>query len=77
MTIDDRVDILRRSGNVILIIGYLVLVHVDVSVGASMKIIGAFLIVPFCVHHKYWDFLFTLGFFSAIDLSAIITHMLQ
>ena len=38
MRIEDRVDILRRSGNVILILGYLVLVHVGVSVGASIKI---------------------------------------
>jgi hypothetical protein len=68
----DRSTFLRYIGNIFLIVGYFILLHVDMTAGLLIKCIGGFLTVPFAVKYKLWDVVFIWGFFSFIEIAKII-----
>ncbi len=65
-------EFLRLIGNMLSIIGYIILINVDPLLGSIIKIIGLFLVVPFCLKLKLWDVVVVFGFFVAIDIANII-----
>lgn len=68
----DRQTRLRYIGNIVLIIGYFILLHVDMTTGLVIKCIGGILTLPFAIKYKMWDVVFICGFFSAIEIAKII-----
>ena len=66
----------RVLGNVLSVIGYLILVHMDPLWGSIIKIGALFLVTPFCIRAKLWDVVILFGFFGAIDLSNVIRLLL-
>ena len=66
---------LRYIGNLILIIGYFVLLHVNMSLGLIIKCIGGVLTIPFAIQNKLWDVLFLCGFFGIIETIKLIQLM--
>lgn len=66
----------RYLGNLLSIVGYVVLIHVDSLWGSIIKIIGLMLVTPFCVRTKLWDVVILFSIFGFIDLSNIAKLML-
>lgn len=67
----DRQTILRYLGNILLIIGYYVLVWGDEKFGLTVKVIGGLLLVPSFVYFKMWDSLTLCGFYFMIEVSRL------
>lgn len=59
---------LRYAGNILLVIGYFVLLHVSVRTGVILNLIGGFLTVPFALRHRLWDLLATCAFFTVVEI---------
>jgi len=61
----------RYVGNGLLILGYIVLLWGDVSVGLCIKLLGGTLILPSLYFLKMWDSLVLCGFFTTIEISKL------
>jgi hypothetical protein len=59
---------LRYTGSIIVIIGYFVLLNVDVLTGVILRLIGNSICLPWAIKNKVWDFVGLLGFFLALEL---------
>ena len=58
---------LRWFGNLLIIIGYSILLYYDLKVGLSLKFIGGILVIPSFIQLKMWDALFIVSFFTIIE----------
>ena len=63
---------LRIGGSVLLIVGYFLVLYVDVRFGCTVRLIGNLAMIPFAVRIKTWDIVGLEAFFSVIDISKII-----
>ena len=63
---------LRIWGSVLLIVGYFLVLYVDVRFGCSVRLLGNLAMMPFAVKIKTWDIVGLEAFFSVIDISKII-----
>jgi hypothetical protein len=54
---------LRYTGSTILIIGYFVLLNVDVFWGVILRLIGNSICLPWAIKNKVWDFVGLLSSF--------------
>jgi len=63
---------LRIWGSVLLIVGYFLVLYVDVRFGCSVRLLGNLAMMPFAVKIKTWDIVGLETFFSVIDISKII-----
>lgn len=68
----DYIALARYLGNVLSIVGYFVLLHVDPLLGSTIKIVSLFLVTPFCIKLKLWDVVFVFGFYGMLDLTNIV-----
>jgi hypothetical protein len=59
---------LRYTGSIIVIIGYFVLLNVDVLTGVVLRLIGNSICLPWAIKNKVWDFVGLLSFFLALEL---------
>lgn len=60
--------LLRYTGSVILIIGYFILLNVNVFWGVVLRLSGNVICLPWAIKNKVWDFVTLLSFFSALEL---------
>jgi hypothetical protein len=60
--------LIRYTGSIILIIGYFVLLNVDVLTGVVLRLIGNSMCLPWAIKNKVWDFVGLLSFFLALEL---------
>ncbi len=67
-------DLLRWIGNILLIIGYQIMLWGDFKYGLVLKVIGGLLTVPFAIKLKLWDVLFLCAFFGISEISKL-THL--
>lgn len=67
---------LRIVGNIITVIGYFVLLHLNPLVGSCLKIFGFSLIIPFCWKAKLYDVIALAGFFMVLDVSNIVRRLI-
>ena len=63
---------LRILGSVLLIVGYFLLLYVDVRVGCTFRLLGGLAMFPFAIKIKTWDIVGLQSFFAVIDASKII-----
>jgi len=63
---------LRIIGSILLLVGYFILLYVDVKLRCYFRLIGGLAMVPFCVKIKTWDIVGLQTFFATIDISKII-----
>jgi|TARA_B100001939_G_scaffold155231_1_gene134095 hypothetical protein len=68
-----KIDIpLRIVGSVFVITAYFIILHVNVTTGAIVNLIGDSISLPFFIRTKSWDvvvmliFLMTIGFYKLI-----------
>ena len=63
---------LRILGSILLVIGYYILLYVDIKLGCLFRLIGGLVMIPFSIQIKTWDILGLQVFFATIDISKII-----
>jgi hypothetical protein len=59
---------LRYTGSTIVIIGYFVLLNVNVFWGVVLRLIGNSICLPWAIKNKVWDFVALLSFFLVLEL---------
>lgn len=59
---------LRYTGSIIVIVGYFVLLNVDVFWGVVLRLIGNSICLPWAIKNKVWDFVGLLSFFLVLEL---------
>ena len=64
-------DLLRWIGNLLLIIGYQIMLWGDFKNGLLLKCIGGLLTVPFAIKLKLWDVLFLIAFFGITEMTKL------
>jgi hypothetical protein len=64
--------VLRILGSVLLIVGYFLILYVDVKIGCIARLFGNLAMIPFAVKIRAWDVVGLEAFFSVIDASKII-----
>jgi hypothetical protein len=64
-------DLLRWIGNILLVIGYQIMLWGDFKNGLLLKCIGGLLTVPFAIKLKLWDVLFLCAFFGISEISKL------
>jgi hypothetical protein len=68
----DPTSVQRYLGNIFLVVGYFLLLYVDMKLGLILKTIGGFLALPFAIKNKLWDVVFICSFFGVIEIAKII-----
>ena len=63
---------LRIIGSILLIVGYFILLYVDVKTGCWFRLTGDLAMMPFAIHIKTWDIVGLQAFFAVIDATKII-----
>ena len=64
-------DVSRWMGNILLIIGYQVMLWGEFKYGLLLKCVGGILTIPFAIKLKLWDVLFLCAFFTFTELSKL------
>jgi hypothetical protein len=59
---------LRYTGSIIVIVGYFVLLNVNVFWGVVLRLIGNSICLPWAIKNKVWDFVGLLSFFLVLEL---------
>ena len=69
-----RTDVVARVlGSVLVIVGYFIILHVDVLAGVVTNLVADLLSVPFFIRTKAWDVVVMISFLSAVSLSKIVS----
>ena len=66
----------RILGTVVLVGGYFIMLHVNLIVGLTAKIIAASLMAPWLIKHKIWDVVTLQSIMGAMDLHKLISLIL-
>ena len=64
-------DLLRWIGNILLLLGYQIMLWGDFKSGLAIKFIGGLLGIPFAIKLKLWDVLFLIAFFGISEISKL------
>tara|TARA_R100000008_G_scaffold43719_1_gene25344 strand:- start:630 stop:851 length:222 start_codon:yes stop_codon:yes gene_type:complete len=62
----------RLLGSILLIIGYFLVLYVDVKFGCTARLFGNLLVLPFSINCKAYDIACVSSFFAVIDITKII-----
>ena len=65
-------DLLRWIGNILLIVGYQIMLWGDFKYGLLIKLIGGTLTIPFAIKLKLWDVLALCAFFTVNEVAKVI-----
>jgi len=64
-------DLLRWIGNILLMLGYQIMLWGSFKYGLIIKFIGGLLGIPFAIKLKLWDVLFLIAFFGITEISKL------
>ena len=59
---------MRYLANILVIVGYFMLMNVDMSLGIIVRLFSAVLCTPWMAAHKVWDGLGVMGLMTSIDV---------
>ena len=62
----------RFVGSILLIVGYFLVLYVDVKFGCTARLFGNLLVLPFSINCKAYDIACVSSFFAVIDITKII-----
>jgi hypothetical protein len=68
---------LRYTGSIVLIIGYIILLNVDVFWGVTLRMVANLFSIPWAVKNKVWDFVTLLSIFFFIELHKFLAIILN
>ena len=67
-----KIDVpLRVLGSLLVVFAYLVIVHIDVTVGVGLSLTGDLLALPFFIRTRAWDVVAMIGFLSLVSISKL------
>ncbi len=72
LNVKDNETRLRWIGNLLLLVGYFILLFYKQDIGLSIRIIGAILLLPSFIKLKLYDLLFIASIFLAIDIAKLL-----
>lgn len=72
----DWTVVARRAGNISIVVGYFVLLNVDLLTGILIRIGANLLVLPWGLKAKMWDFVILVSFLMSIELHKLITMFL-
>ena len=62
----------RIIGSAFLIIGYFMMLNVNVLWGVSIRLVANGICLPWALKNKLWDFAILLGFFMTIEFHKLL-----
>jgi len=69
-----KIDVSARIlGSALVILGYFVLLHVDLLAGVIINLSADVLSLPYFIRTKTWDVVVMISFMSAVSLSKIVS----
>lgn len=72
MTLSRKVNLMRMVGTASLASAYLLITSGFLIPGVLLNTFGQFMLIPFAVYTKSWDFLALSGFFLFYNLRVLI-----
>lgn len=67
---------LRYVGTILVIVGYYVLLYVNVFWGIVLRMIANIILLPWAIKNKLWDFVILLCFFLVIEFHKFYTILM-
>ncbi|WNL50991.1 hypothetical protein SCREM2_gp72 [Synechococcus phage S-CREM2] len=64
---------MRYGSNALVILGYFVLMNVDLTTGIVIRLLSACLVLPWMIQNKIWDGATVIGLMTSIDLHKLVT----
>ena len=68
---------LRYFGNALVIIGYFVLLYIDMNWGLAVCFTANVLLFPWAIKGKYWDVVIIAAFFSVLNGSKLVMELMN
>jgi hypothetical protein len=62
----------RVAGNLLLIIGYCIILYGNFTFGLTIKFLGGILVLPSLIKIKMWDGVAITSFFSTMEIGRLI-----
>lgn len=72
MTLDRKVNLLRIFGSVALCGAYLLITSGFLIPGVLINTLGQFMLIPYALRNRAWDFLGLSGFFLFYNLRVLL-----
>ena len=67
--IQSKIDVpLRILGSVLVIVGWFVIVHIDVTIGAALSLFGDCLALPYFMRTRAWDVVVMIVFLHSVTV---------
>ena len=63
---------MRKVANLLVLIGYYVLLNVDITTGVSIRVVSALMVLPWMVDKKVWDGAVVMSIMLSIDIHKLI-----
>lgn len=63
---------MRYGSNALVILGYFVLMNVDITTGILIRLLSASLVLPWMIQNKIWDGATVISLMTSIDLHKLI-----
>ena len=63
----------RRIGNVMIPLGYVVLLNFDLLTGIIIRLLANAIVMPWAIRSKMWDFVALVSFLMSIEIHKLIT----
>jgi len=68
---------LRYIGNALVILGYFVLLYIDLKWGLAVCLTANVLLFPWALKGKYWDVVIIAAFFSVLNGSKLLMELIN
>lgn len=62
----------RISGSVLLVIGYVIMLNLDTTLGLLIRVVANSISLPWAICNKVWDLVVLVSFFAAIEIHQLI-----
>jgi hypothetical protein len=69
--------LIRYTGSIIAIVGYFVLLNIDIFWGVVLRLIDNSICLPWAIKNKVWDFVGLLSFFLVLELHKFLEMILN
>ena len=67
--IRSKIDIpLRILGSILVIVGWFVMIHIDVTIGAGLSLLGDCLALPYFMRTRAWDVVVMIVFLHSVTI---------
>ena len=63
----------RRVGNVMIPLGYIVLLNFDLLTGIIIRLIANVIVMPWAIRSRMWDFVALVSFLMSIEIHKLVT----